>query len=254
MYVYQCDDSLEGIFTAIYNIYEDKRNQDDTCVSTTGECLLFAEYVPVISDKIKTLKVMNTLKRKFGEEDYMRICLALSANDTEKANSIYLTIANGLSANCSQGHLFDNLVNDAVHHVFSLSRGANNEFLHLRGFVRFEELENGILFSKIGPKNNVLTFLMPHFADRFPMENFMLYDDGRGLFGVHPAGKDWYLLTQGELTDDFQFEVSDNERQYRELFRYFCHKIAIKDRKNLKLQRNMLPLRFQEYMVEFDEK
>ena len=49
---------------------------------------------------------------------------------------------------------------------FSLARPANTDYGHLREFVRFEELERGILYSKFEPKSNVLTFLMHHFADR----------------------------------------------------------------------------------------
>lgn len=253
MVVYQCEDSLEGIFTAIYNTYEDNNKPEDTRISLTDELLLFARYEQVVVDKRKALKVMNTLKRRFGEEDYLKICFALASPEEDKAQAIYKTVAVGLGTRCGQGHLYDNLADDSVHRVFSLYRAANNEFLHLRGFVRFQELENGILYSKIAPKNNVLTFLMPHFADRFPMENFMLYDAGRNLFGIHPAGKQWYLAQDSNyfLNED-KLRMSAGELAYQELFRYFCHKIAIKERRNLELQRNMLPLRFQEYMVEFN--
>lgn len=252
MRVYQCEDSLEGIFTAIYNAYEDKSNRQDTMISLTEELYLFGEYVPVAVDVVKAVKVMNTLRRRFGEDDYMKVCLALASQDEQKAQAIYQAVALGLSSGCGQGHLLDNLANDYVNKVFFLSRAANNELCHLRGFIRFAELENGILYSAIGPKNNILTFLMPHFADRMPSENFMIYDEGRDLFGVHPAGKDWYLLQDEEIRlQPEQLQYSEEELQYRELFRHFCHKIAIKERKNLELQRNLLPLRFREYMIEF---
>lgn len=252
MRIYQCEDSLEGIFTAIYNTYEDKCDRMDTVISLTDELYLFAEYVPVISDNTKAIKVMNTLRRKFGEEDYMKICMALASPDTEKAQALYRTIAAGLATNCPAGHLLDNLADDYINRVFFLSRAANNEFLHLRGFIRFAELDNGIMYAAIGPKNNVLTFLMPHFADRFPMENFMIYDEGRRLFGIHPAGKNWYLMQNSEIEmREENLQYSDGELEYRELFRHFCRTIAIKERKNLELQRNMLPLRFREYMIEF---
>lgn len=251
MRVYQCEDSLEGIFTAIYNIYEDKCDKEDAVISLTDELFLFAEYIPVETDAGKALKVINTLRRRFGEEDYMRLCFALSSKEPEKAQAVYRTVAKGLAGGCRPGHLLDNLADDNVNMVFSLARGANNEYLHLKGFARFSELENGVLYSEIGPKNNILTFLMPHFADRFPMENFMLHDDARGLFGVHPAGKDWYLMQNDELRPDEGLKLSDREREYQELFQYFCNKIAIGERRNLELQRNMLPLRFREYMTEF---
>lgn len=252
MRVYQCEDSLEGIFTAIYNTYEDKCDKRDTRISLTDELFLFAEYIPVEVDEQKVMKVINTLRRRFGEEDYMRICMALCSSEPEKAQAVYRTVAMGLSKGCKQGHLLDNLADDSVNMVFSLARGVNNEFLHLRGFIRFAELENGILYSKIGPKNNVLTFLMPHFTDRFPMENLMIYDARRQLFGIHPAGKEWYLVQNQDLKfREEELVLSDGEMEYRELFKYFCTKIGIKERKNLELQRNMLPLRFREFMVEF---
>ena len=253
MLVYQCEDSLEGVFTGIYTAYEQKRNPADTMLSLDGELYLFAEYQSVLPDKDKTIKVIRTLRKRFGEEDYHHICLALSTPEPAKAQAVYQTVCAGLSAGAkSYGHLFDNLANDYVNQAFSLSRGAGNENCHLRGFVRFQELDNGVLFSKICPKNNLLTFLMEHFADRFPVENFVLYDANRNLFGIHPAQKQWYLLSNTEVLENTgKLRLSAKELEYQELFRYFCHKIAIMDRENLNLQRNMLPLLFREYMVEF---
>lgn len=253
MRVYQCQDCMEGIFTAIYNAYEDKSKPQDTRISLTDELLLFAEYVTVEINWDKAMKVTRTLKNRFGEENYSKICFALSAPDLEKAQAVYQTVARGLSCGVGRGHLIDNLADDAVHKVFQLARGAENEFCHLRGFVRFQEVQGDVLYSKIAPKNNMVSFLMPHFADRFPMENFMIYDEGRRLFGIHPAGKEWFLMQDKEAAfRETELVLSEKETEYQELFRYFCHKIAIKERENLLLQRNMLPLRFQDYMVEFN--
>lgn len=252
MVVYRCEDSLESIFTAVYQAYEEKRNHGETLLSLSDDPILFAEDIQVIPCVEKVLKVMRTLKSRFGEKDYFSLCLALASEDSEKAQAVYKTIVDGLAGKRGRGHLFDNLANDFVHKSFSLARGAEREYAHLRGFVRFEELENGVLYSRVAPKNNVVTFLMPHFADRLPIENFVIYDEGRNFFGIHPAGKQWYLLL-GEGSEMPGLKLSEEERTYRELFCRFCHEIAIKERKNLKLQRNMLPLRFQEYMVEFQQ-
>ena len=70
MKIYHCEDSLEGIFTAIYNTYEDHCIIRDTMVTTIEENLLFSESVEVIPDPEKTIKVIRTLKRRFGEADY----------------------------------------------------------------------------------------------------------------------------------------------------------------------------------------
>ena len=251
MTVYRCEDSLESIFTAIYLAYEERRNHMDTCISLTDEPVLFAEDVYVTSDQEKINTVLRSLYRIFGEADYMSLCMALASQDTEKAQAVYRTVVDGLSAKRSAGHLFDNLANDQVHKAFSLARMAGREIDHLRGFVRFQELENGVLCAKITPKNNVTAFLMPHFSDRLPQENFMIQDEQRGIFAIHPAGKQWYLFYGGEQEAGFPMRLSAKEQTYQELFKYFCHKISIEERKNLKLQQNMLPLRFRKNMTEF---
>ena len=251
MTVYRCEDSLESVFTAIYLAYEEKRNHEETCLNLTDEPILFAEDVYVVPDQEKVIKVTRSLYCIFGEEDYMSLCLALSSEDTGKAQAVYRTIVDGLSGKRRAGHLFDNLSNAEVHHAFSLARAAGREMDHLRGFVRFQELENSVLYAKICPKHNLVTFLMPHFADRLPQENFMIYDEKRGVFGIHPAGKQWYLFYSGESEVPFSVKISGEEQAYQELFQYFCHKIAIEERENLKLQRNMLPLRFRSNMTEF---
>ncbi len=253
MTVYQCEDSLEGIFTAIYNAYQDGRSPEDTRITVNGELFLFARYVTVDAEGEKTLKVMNTLKVRFGEDDYLRLCLALSSSHEEKAQAVYQTVALGLGEKCSRGHLFDDLGNQWIHLAFTLARAAQNENHHLRGFLRFRELKSGLLFAVMGPKNNLLTFLMPHFSDRLPGENFIIYDEFRGLFGVHPAGGQWYVVRKDEAAKKPEHrELSAREDEYQELFRCFCHKLAVKERENKKLQQNMLPLRFQEYMIEFE--
>lgn len=252
MIVYQCEDSLESIFTAIYNAYEEKRNHRDTRIQLDDDLQLFAEYVKVNTDWNKAAKVMGTLERQFGEENYLWLCYALASPAEDKAQAVYQTVVDGLQRKAARGHLFDNLANSYVNRAFVLARSANGESLHYKGFVRFAELDNGILYSKFEPKNNIITFLMPHFADRFPMENFMLYDGIRGILGIHPAGRQWYLVRGSEDPEEMEsFGLSDKEKVYADLFRYFCYKIGIEERKNPKLQRNMLPLRFRANMVEF---
>lgn len=280
MTVYRCEDSLEGIFTAIYLAYEEKRDHEDTYLALNDEPMLFAEDVQVLPDWEKTGKVMNTLNRRFGEKDYLSLCMALASEDEEKAQAVYRTVVDGLKRKVNAGHLFDNLADDSVNKAFALARNTVREIDHLKGFARFQELENGVLYSRIGPKNNILTFLMPHFADRLSIENFVMYDDRRNLFGIHPAGRQWVLFCgednglseamdsgdrgfgakasgingaeSNDPEDKFpKLKFSAEELQYQELFRDFCHAITIEGRRNVQLQRNMLPLRFREYMVEF---
>lgn len=251
MIIYRCEDSMESVLTAIYQAYEEKRDHGATRMELTGDPILFSEDVAVAPDSEKARKVIRTLVRRFGEEDYYRICMALASDDADKAQAVYRTVVEGLRRNCSKGHLFDNLADAYVHKAFALARSVSREVERHKQFLRFQELDNGVLYSGIGPKYDVLVFLMPHFADRLPIENFVVRDEKRNLFGIHPAGKQWYLLKGEEADAPPRLRLSGEEANYQELFRQLCRTITIEERRNPKLQRNMLPLRFREYMVEF---
>ncbi len=254
-----CEDSAEGILSAVYEAYSRRLNHNTTYIGTEEENYrLFARYEQVKTDPAKVQVVLKTLRREFREKDIQQLDYALASEDKEKGQSIYRTIVAGRYQRYQRGYpcgLFDDLKNPYIHKTFTLARNTWNELHHLQGFLRFEEMESGILFARMGPKNNVLPFLSIHFTDRYPMENFVIYDEPRRLFSVHPAGKEWYLLQENTSEEiQGQLKKSEREQDYQELFRYFCHKIAIKERKNEELQKGMLPLRFRNYMTEFGKK
>ena len=96
MTVYRCQDTLESVFTAIYRAYEEKRDHEDTLLCLTDDPILFSEDVTAEPDEERARKVMNTLKRRFGNEDCASLCMALAAGDMDKAQAVYRTVVKGL--------------------------------------------------------------------------------------------------------------------------------------------------------------
>ena len=247
-----CEDSLEGIFTGIYDAYLLKKphSQIHICVGQEENYRLFAVYEKHMPDEQKAVKVARTIGREVGGEAYMSICRALASPEADKGEAVYKTIVSGLSMN-NRKDLMGNLLDPYVHRVFELSRFTANEAHFHVEFLRFKELESGILYAEIGPKNNIITFIVPHFADRLPLENFVIYDEIRNIYAMHPAKGDWYLVCGENRTEQVRKCFSEGEKVYSELFCHFFHTIAIKERINADLQRNMLPLRYRKYMTEF---
>lgn len=247
-----CEDSLEGVFTGIYDAYALREGHDRIHIQIGEEenLRLFAKYINIVPDSVKAVKVAQTIQRHLGAEAYLSICRALAAEDLEKGEAVYKTVVNGLTQGSGR-RVMENLANPYIELVFRLARNTSNEATHLLEFIRFKESDKGILFSKIGAKCNVIPFLMPHFSDRLPLENFIIYDEKRNIYGVHPAGKEWYMVSDTENSIENMLTMSEKEEQFQKLFTMFCHTIAIKERTNPKLQQQMLPLRFREYMVEF---
>lgn len=246
-----CEDSLEAFFTAVYVAYEKRYRPEETEIQTYEEdnLRLFAIYEKIEADEEKSEKVIRTLQKRFGEEGFYIFCLALAATDRGKGTAVYRTIAKGLRL----GRPFSVFARHADADVMKtqkLKYCAWHEMHQLYGFVRFRELKSGILFSEIHPKNHVISYLADHFSDRFPSEHFLIYDSGRKLFAVHEAHRQWFLARDTHFERE-NVEESGEEKLYQELFRHFCHKIAIEARENKMLQRSMLPLRFRHHMTEF---
>ena len=250
-----CEDSLEGIFSGIYQAYLLKKPHQQIHIQLGEEdnLRLFAIYQKCPVNEEWAVKVARTIGNKFGEDAYLAICRALASPEPDKGEAIYRTVVAGLGM-CNPAQVMGMLQNPHVHRVFELARFTANEAHYHVEFLRFRELENGILYAPIGPKNNLITFIVPHFADRLPLENFIIHDDVRNIFAVHPAKMEWYLVTGDEGMAGPEHCFSEGEKKYSELFEHFFHTIAIKERKNLNLQRNMLPLRYRKYMTEFEKK
>lgn len=249
-----CEDSLEGIFTGIYEAYALREGHEHVHIQVGEEdnYRLFAVYQHISPDLVKTGKVAETLIRRLGESVYHALCRAAASCYPDKGEAVYKTVVDAITSGSGR-RVMENLRNPYVQRTFELARYTANEAHYETEFIRFQELEQGILFSEIGPKNNVIPFIMPHFADRLCPENFMIYDENRELFGVHPAKEEWYLVSALKDFMPEKLRWSSREEEYQGLFRAFHETIGIKERENKKLQRQMCAYRYQEYMVEFNK-
>ncbi len=253
-----CEDHAEGIFTGIYQAYARKQGLERTHlkIGESSQGRLFCRYLKVNTETEEAIKVDRTLRRELGGEVHQILWHALASCEEEKAEAIYQTVVLGLTGRNGRKRagcrVMEQMADLYVNQVSRMERNVTREIQHLYGFLRFAQLEDGTLYAKIGPKNQILPFLMEHFADRFRPENFVIFDERHQVYGLHPAGKQWFLASGGKWMQEETLRYSSQEKQIQELFTYFCHKIAIKERKNEALQLQMLPLRFQKYMVEFE--
>ena len=105
-------------------------------------------------------------------------------------------------------------------------------------FIRFEELEDGTLYGKIESKFNVVYFLGKHFLKRFNNQNFIIHDLDRKLAFVKIDEE--FSIQEVAYFDEPTF--SSNEEKFQKLWKSFFKGVTIKERINLKLQQNLVPL------------
>ena len=250
--VFQCEESLDGILTGVYDAWASRLGHKAVRLETEAQANLelFCRYRQVPADLEKAEKVLRTIRRRMGEEGEEAVCYAAACRDPRRADAIYRMIVLGL-------HLIDGreavncLQNEAVSLVMKLRMKAWHEAHQLMGFVRFEELENGVLYARVEPDCAALPLMAPHFADRYRQENWVNHDVRRRQLAIHPADRTWVLAEADVLDAAYLERRSPREEEFVRLWKSFCETIAIEERRNPRCQRGMLPLHFRTYMTEF---
>lgn len=250
--VFQCEDTLTGIMTGVYDAWDSRIGHKNVRLETAynKNMELFCEYVRTESDIEKAEKVIRTVKSRLGEEAFDMIAYAAACDHDGKADAIYRMIVLGL--HLPDGSLISNMLTQPdVRLVFELRRRAWHMAHQYTGFVRFRELENGVLFSEIDGEADVLALIAPHFADRLPLENWAVYDHRRQKAAVHISGKGWMILEDVDKEQLLEPGASAQEAEYEALWKVFHRAIGIQERTNGRLQMSLLPRKFRQFMNEF---
>ena len=225
MDVYLCDNSIEGIFSAIYKAWEAGTSHTDVrCADVVSNYSLFENYINIRTDLTLSDKVANTIKLKLSNDIYEMIFTVAQSIADNKASVIY---------HCLQ-RMFKYAANEAHFYI---------------EILRFNENANGFLTARIEPDNNIIYMIIDHFNDRLHCENFLIYDVRRNIAYIHMNNNTAFFYNDynNELLkqlDDF----SDNENDIQNLWIRFYNTIAIKERVNYKCQINMLPLKYRKYL------
>lgn len=259
--IYVCEDSLTGIFSGIYEVWKRKMTAEEAGleVGDSFERRLFCEYIFCKAEKRKALAVIRMIQKNLGVDVYEKISYALLSADRRKAEMVFRAMLEAKKLS-RKDRLMEHLGNEAVRTVFGMYRQVANEAHHYKGFVRFRELKNKTLFAKIEPKHAVLPCIAEHFADRFPQENWVIYDNTHEVFLIHEKGKRYYFLQQymcmkGDSGSDQNIAggFSEEEMDYEALWKGFVQSISVAERENRALQNQNLPLRFRTNLVEFSK-
>lgn len=248
--VYLCEDTLDGLLTAIYQANADRAPLRRIRIRTHKQLSyeLFTEYREVTSDYLSASKVMDAVNRHISMEAGYMIRSALLSDSEDRGDKVLRFMLTGFSRGPG---VCDMLTLPEVADIFELQRKVNNEAHYFREFLRFGQSEQGILFARISPKSNVLPLIAPYFTDRLPSENYLIFADTFDLAAVHPRSGGWYLAPLNSEKFQQVLVKDAEETDWETRFKAFHETIAIKERQNPVCQRNHLPLWYRKHMTEF---
>lgn len=259
--VYICSDSVTGIFSAIYDAWKAALKTEQLGIRLNTEYYgialkgmveqeLFCEYVESDERMSKVMAVEKLIQKHLGSQAYWCIYHAILSNDPQKADAVLGMMLEARNIPIST-KIMEHLSHPKVQKVFELSRKVANEAHSFKEFIRFEELQNGILFSEIAPKYQILVCLGDYFQNRFPMENWMIYDKTHQMFLVHEKQKHWIVALNQKIDIEKAKQVSRSEVVYAKLWKGFFESISIKERESYERQRQHFPLKYRKHVTEF---
>ena len=235
------DGSYEGLLCCVFESF---RLHVLPCLLEAGEPSQLSLTPPrvMLTDPHKAARVQTALRHKLGQAvtEFFQSCFLTCLEDKELYMLRFMHLA--FHVGPSVLHF---LSNETVATLWKSVRHLENEAHLLKGFLRFSDYPP-YLIAVIHPKNFVLPLLTAHFCDRFPEENFLIYDETHGCGLLQQKGKIRILPI-----DSLALSLpSETEQKYRALWQTYYKTAAIQARYNPACRMSHMPKRYWKYMTE----
>jgi len=252
---YRYDGSFYGALSCVFESFE--KCEMPVQIVTNNDFSLF-RVKHIETDEVKAKRILKAIPAKIGSEalEYVKL-IFLTKLDTKEISLIHflcegfkhrhrfiqkINTGFGPCRNVIAGAL-ENINIAKIHKAVDLLLLEAQRFIQ---FVRFSDI-GGALVSIIEPENSVLSLLAEHFAERYPNEQFLIYDKTHRL-GLLYTDKQIRL----EQIEKYEMPVlSQEEKDCQKLWRLFYDTIAIKERRNERCRMNFMPKKYWKNMTEF---
>lgn len=198
--------------------------------------------------KINNVNMIDKYFKCLGEDNFKVIYYTFLSNDNNKELIIYYYLLNFIKYREKIKYM-RNL--KCVSEALRLSKYVSRENHRFKGFVRFKELKNKLLYAEISPENNILEILSIHFKNRLKNECWIIKDTKREIISLYDKNN-FYILSEKELKL-ISVETSNEEGNIEELWKIFYKNIGIKERKNDRCRMNFMPKKYWKNITEMRE-
>lgn len=234
-----CDGTCDSFFTAVFQAYNEKDCiiTSDSDVQLTLDC----ELVRIETDLEKSGRVQRGIKQYDAESvnDVVNVLRSCSSLKEQTAFGYIKCILNKKTSVKKAFNLPEVIeFNDILYKV-------TGETHRMKGFLRFMESSNGAYYAPYAPDNNITDLLMPHFAERFKSERFVIHDTKRKIAGMYD-GHSWIIGYAGEA----EIYLSEYERVFENLWKRYYNAVNIESRPHDKQMKRSMPVRYWKFLPE----
>lgn len=211
-------------------------------------------FSPNLFDNIINLNIdvdENIIKfiiNDIGENNFKIIFYTFLSNDINKELIIYYFYLNALKYKKNIIYM-RNL--KCVNESLKISKYVQHEAHKYKGFVRFKELKNNILYAEIEPTNDILYIISKHFELRLKKEYWIIKDIKRNKLSVYD--KHNFFIINGDNFKLFNNTLSEKELNIETLWKEFYKTIGIETRRNDRCRMNFMPKKYWKYIIEMSD-
>jgi probable DNA metabolism protein len=238
-YIY--DGTSDGLLSAIEWILQEKSDPEQVSLSAR-EDTLFEEGFFIGTDALRAEALFSRLKQKSPDAVHTLYFFMLAEKEGLETSLLHYISEAFRHGDKVNGYL----THPAVRDIVTVSKKAGRELHRMKGLLRFEKLRDGAYLAQMEPDHNIIQPLAYHFSRRLRAQHWFLYDRKRRTAASWNKG----TLQFGTIEQFTAPALSDDEKEIQAMWQAFFKTIAIPDRKNPRLQKSNMPMKYWKYLTE----
>ncbi len=238
---YLYDGTADGLLSAISWILQEEP-EPEKVVLAEREQTLFEEGFFINTNALQAESLFSRLRHRAPDAAYTIYMFMLAEQHGMESSLLHYVSLLFTYGDKVNGYL----THPAVRDIVSVAKKAGRELHRMKGLLRFEKLQDGAYLAKMEPDNNIIQPLANHFRTRLRAQHWFLYDVKRRVAARWSNG----VLQFGTIEQFTTPALSEDEKKVQALWQTFFKTIAIPDRKNSRLQKSNMPMKYWKYLTE----
>ena len=238
---YLYDGSFNGLLSCLYEHFH-RQKADNIFEASHYQVSLIHQNKMISSDDNKSKKISTLIERLISKRALEIIYYVSLSKFKDKGNLILNFVRFGFQEKKDVTIFYEH---PDVYPVCKIHKQVTMETHRFLGLLRFTDLD-GVLYAKYKPDHNITEVIVSHFCDRLRNERFVIFDEGRGIAALYCEGST--IITD---LDHIDIKTDAMEDSIRILWKSYFRHISIKERENLTIQYQHVPVRYRSNAVEF---
>ena len=242
------DNTFPGFLSAVFEVYEYRLREVSIVSEERWQYDLFGGFKNVATNNEHAARVWAGLL-KYIPADVRNNIYRVFLSEQKGMEDMLLQYMRHIFAN---GDVSRDYSHPAVMYVTNTNRKVHREKHRMEAFVRFRQTADDLYYATVEPDFNVLPLIADHFEKRYADQRWLIYDMRR-QYGIY---YDLHTVTtvdidlKATLSQPLDNVLHEREGEYESLWQNYFRSVNIASRKNPKLHRQHMPLRYWKYLTE----